>query len=126
MEEECVKSWASDLNPTTAKNYVYYFLDFIEWAKDNGYWSKAEEMLEDYKRLSPEERFKHVNIIKRYLKDCGTSSVDKRLRWYAIKSFYECNRLQPPKPPRAEISKLFKPSQLESRRAIELKPLEIE
>jgi len=126
VKEDCIREWASDLSPKTARNYVYYLLHYIKWAAEHGYWKSATEMLEDYRSLDPDERYKHLDILERYIKSCKTGSSDRRARWYAIKSFYEYHKLKLPELPRSRMSALFRPSEADKRRAIELKPLELE
>lgn len=126
IEEECIRRWVSDLNPHTAKHHAYYFLQYLKWFKQMGYWPSAKAMLEEYEKLSPEERFKHVDVIKQYLKSKGTGSSDRRNALSAIKSFYEYHRLPLPRLPRTEVSRLFRPSESDKRRAIELTPLKVD
>jgi len=126
IEEECVRRWAGDLDPTTAKNYVYYFLGYLDWVKSQGYWRSAEAMLKDCARLDEQERFKHVDALKAYVKSKRTGTVDKRNTWFAVRSFYEYHRSPLPKIPRNESSRLFKPSEADKRRVLELAPLRLE
>ena len=126
VTENCVREWASDLSPKTARNYVYYLLHYIRWAAEHGYWNSASEMLDDYRSLGPDEKYKHIEILERYIKSCKTGSSDRRARWYAVKSFYEYHRLKLPELPRSRMSALFRPSDTDKRRAVELKPLELE
>ena len=126
VKEECVRRWASDLNPRTARNYVYYLLDYLKWAKKNGYWNSAQEMLEDFRSLSPEERIRHAEILERYIKSLKTGSSDRRNRWYAVKNFYEYYGLELPKLPRPRMNRLFALSDADIKRAMQLKPLQLE
>jgi len=126
IEDECVRSWADDLNPTTAKNYVYYFLSYIDWVKAKSYWRSAQAMLKDYAKLDQKEQFKHVDILKEYVKSKGTGSNDKRITWFAVRSFYEYHRLPLPKLSRNEASRVFKLSEADKHRALELAPLKLE
>ena len=61
-------SWGEDLDPKSARSYVYYLVRFLDWAKSRGYWSSAQAMLADCAKLSEKERFKHLDILKRYVK----------------------------------------------------------
>ena len=105
VKEECIRRWASDLNPRTARNYVYYLIDYLKWAKKNGYWSSAHEMLEDFKSISSDERIKHAEILERYIKSLNTGVSDRRNRLYTVKSFYE--RLLQKKNERKQGSKIL-------------------
>ena len=120
------QKWADDLNPNTAKNYVYYFLGYVDWFKSKGHWPSAEAMLKEYAKLDQKEQFKHVDILKEHIKSKRTGNNDKRLTWHAVRSFYEFHRLSLPKLPRNEASRIFKPSEADKRRALELAPLKLE
>jgi integrase len=124
--EECIKEWASDLNPSTAKNYAYYLLRYLRWARGKGYWPSARAMLAEYGALEPKERPKHLGILKEYIKSLGTGTRDRRVTWSAVKSFYDYHRLPLPSPSRSEASRLFAPSEKDKRRAVELSPLRLE
>lgn len=126
IDEDCVRQWAEDLNPNTAKNYVYYFLGYLDWVKSRRYWRSAKAMLEDYAKLSQREQFKHLDLLKRYVKSKGTGVSDRLNTWCAVRSFYEYHRMPLPDLPRNEASRVFKPSEKDQRRALELAPLRLE
>jgi len=126
IEEDCVRLWAEDLNPNTAKNYVYYFLRYLEWAKSKKHWHSAKEMLDDYDKLDEKERFKHLDILKQYVKSKKTGTSDRWNTWCSVRGFYEYHRLPLPSLPRSEASRIFKPSETDKRRALELAPLQAE
>jgi len=123
IEEECIKRWVEDLSPTTARNYVYYFLGYLDWARSRGYWRSAKAMLDDYTKLDQKEQFRHLDVVKRYVKSKETGTSDRWNTWCAVRSFYEYHRLPLPKLPRNEASRVFKPSETDKRRALELAPL---
>ncbi|MCS7145893.1 MAG: hypothetical protein RMJ28_05090 [Nitrososphaerota archaeon] len=77
-------------------------------------------MLEEYRSLSGEERFKHVDILKRFIASLTTSAADRKNNWFAVRSFYEYHRLALPKLPRGEMTRLFRPSEEDKARAVEL------
>lgn len=84
-------------------------------------------MLDDYERLeTARERYRHVDVLKRYVKskDCGSSN--RRNIWYAVRSFYAFHRLPLPNIPRNEASRLFTPSWKDKRKALELAPLKLD
>ncbi|RLI44126.1 hypothetical protein DRO64_04540 [Candidatus Bathyarchaeota archaeon] len=83
-------------------------------------------MLEDFKSLSPDERIRHAEILERYIKSLNTGASDRRNRWYAVKNFYEYYGLELPKLSRPRMSRLFALSDADVRRAMQLKPLELE
>lgn len=126
MEEECIKRWVEDLNPTTAKNYVYYFLSYLDWVKSRNHWQSAKAMLGDYGKLDEKERFKHIDVLKQYVKSKKTGTSDRWNAWCSVRSFYEYHRLPLPRLPRSEASRIFKPSETDKRRALELAPLMLE
>jgi len=126
IEEDCVRRWAEDLNPATAKNYVYYFLRYLEWVRSRRYWRSAKAMLEEYGELDQKEQFRHLDVVKRYVKSKGTGSSDRLNTWCAVRSFYEYHRAALPKLPRNEASRVFKPNESDKRRALELAPLRLE
>lgn len=123
IEEDCVRQWAEDLNLNTAKNYVYYFLGYLDWVKSKKHWQSAKAMLDDYDKLDEKERFKHLDILKQYVKSKKTGTSDRWNTWCAVRSFYEYHRLSLPRLPRSEASRIFKPSETDKRRALELAPL---
>ena len=126
VEEDCIRRWGEDLNPESARTYVYRFLHYLEWLKSKRYWSSAKAMLDDYERLEEKDRFKHVDLLKRYVKSKGTGTNDRLNTWCAVRSFYEYHRLRLPNLPRNEASRVFKPSEADKRRALELAPLRLE
>jgi len=126
IEEECIKRWVEDLSSTTAKNYVYYFLGYLDWVKSKNHWQSAKAMLGDYGKLDEKERFKHIDVLKQYVKSKKTGTSDRWNTWCSVRSFYEYHRLPLPKLPRSEASRIFKPSETDKRRALELAPLMLE
>jgi hypothetical protein len=126
IDDESVRQWADDLAPSTARNYVYYFVKYLAWARDQGYWSSADSLIADERDLGANDRFRHVDVLKQYIKSLETGMSDRRNRWYAVKSFYDYHRVLLPKLPRSEMSRLFTPSSLDKRRAIQMKPLEVD
>ena len=126
LEEECVKKWAYDLKPTTAKNYVYYFLKYVEWVKERGYWESAEEMLEDAKNGDRNVLYKHLDVLVEYIKSRQTGFNDRRNRYQAVRSFYEYHRMDLPRLSRQEASRVFQPSEKDKLRAISLPPLTLD
>jgi len=123
MGEDCVRQWAEDLNVNTAKNYVYYFLGYLDWVKSKNHWQSAKAMLDEYDKLDEKERFRHVDILKQYVKSKKTGTSDRWNTWCSVRSFYEYHRLSLPKLPRSEASRIFRPSETDKRRALELAPL---
>lgn len=126
IDEEIVRQWADDLAPSTARNYVYYFVRYLAWVRDQGYWASAESLLNDGRDLRADDRFRHVDALKQYIRSLTTGMSDRRNRWYAVKSFYDYHRVPFPKLPRSEMSRLFTPSDLDKQRAIQMKPLEVD
>ncbi|MCJ7505544.1 hypothetical protein MUP05_03610 [Candidatus Bathyarchaeota archaeon] len=123
IDEDCVRQWAEDLNPSTAKSYVYYFLAYLDWVKSRKHWQSAKAMLDDYDKLDEKERFSHLDILKQYVKSKKTGTSDRWNTWCSVRSFYEYHRLPLPRPSRSEASRIFKPSETDKRRALELAPL---
>jgi len=116
-----------DLNPRTAVNYGNYFLRYRDWFRSRGYWSSAEDLLRDYESIrDPKERYRHVDVLKEYIRSKGTGTKDKRNTWYAVRSFYAFHRLPLPNIPRSEASRLFEPNGKDKRRSLELAPLMVE
>jgi len=126
VEEDCVRRWGEDLNPESARTYVYRFLHYLDWLKSSRHWSSAKAMLDDYESLDEKDRFNHVDLLKRYVKSKGTGTNDRLNTWCAVRSFYEYHRLSLPNLPRNEASRVFKPSEDDKRRAMELAPLRLE
>ncbi|HID43804.1 MAG TPA: hypothetical protein EYP30_08570 [Archaeoglobaceae archaeon] len=121
IEEKCVRDWAKDLNPYTARNYVYYLKKYLDWVKEQGYFKSAEEMLEDCRKLSYEDRYRHLDILIEFIKSRNTGSRDREINYTAVRNFYNYYRLELPKPSKAERNRMFRPSELDERRAVELK-----
>jgi len=126
IEEECIEKWARDLKDTTAKTYVYYFLKYLDWVKKKGYWSSAQEMLDDFKSGDENRRYKHLDALLEYIKSCNTGVSDKQNKYQAVRSFYEYHRADLPKPSRQEANRVFTPSEMDKLRAIHNRPLKIE
>lgn len=125
MSEPCLQRWIEDLNPHS-KNYAYYFLKYYDWFRGKRYWDSAERMLNDFKALKDEERFAHVDRLKEYIKSKPTGTSDKRNTWHAVSSLYAFHRLTLPKLGRNEAQKLFNPNELDTKRALELSPLQLD
>ncbi len=83
-------------------------------------------MLDDYDSLSQKERFKHLDILKTYVRSKKTGTNDRQNTWCAVRSFYEYHRLPLPYLPRNEASRIFKPSETDKQRALELAPLRLD
>lgn len=126
IEEECVKRWARDLRPSTARTYVYYFLKYLEWVKKNGFFSSAEEMLNDARKGDPETLYNHLELVFSYLKQLNVGIKDKKNRYMAIRNFYEYHRCPLPKPSKQQLNRVFYPSELDKLRALNRRPLKLE
>jgi site-specific recombinase XerC len=126
IEEKCIRTWAEDLSPSTVKNYVYYFLGYLDWIRSKGYWKSAQEMLDDYSKLEGNDQFKHIDTLKEYIKSKGTGSSDKRITWFIVRNFYDYHRLPLPKISRTETSRLFRPTEADKERALKLAPLQLD
>jgi len=84
-------------------------------------------MLRDYESIrDPKERYRHVDVLKEYIRSKGTGAKDKRNTWCAVRSFYAFHRLPLPDITRSEASRLFEPNGRDKRRSIELAPLMVE
>lgn len=84
-------------------------------------------MLEDYESIiEDKKRFKHVDILKEYIKSKGTGSSDKKNTCYSVRSFYAFHRLPLPRILKNESSRLFKPSKHDKLRSLESSPLKLE
>jgi integrase len=127
IDEQCAREWAEDLNPHSM-NYIHYFLSYLEWAKMKGYWKSAQEMLDEQGKLSrsddKKDQYKHVDILASYIKSKGTGLSDRRNAWHAVSSFYSYHRRPLPRLGRNEAEKLFKPSERDAKRAVDLPPLQ--
>jgi len=123
IKENCVAKWADDLSPKTARNYAYYFLRYLQWCKQKKLWASAADMLKDYGELSANEKYRHLDALIEYVKTRGTGTSDKRHFYFAAKSFYAYHRLPLPEPSNSELSRMFRPSENDKRKAIETPPL---
>ncbi len=125
IREDCIKRWAYDLKPSTARSYVYYFLKYLEWVKESRYWSSAEEMLNEAKTGDRDTLYSHLDILLEYIKQQKTGVKDRKNKFQAVKSFYEYHRVFLPKLSRQEINRVFQPSEADKLRAVTLPPLTI-
>jgi hypothetical protein len=123
IKEECIEKWAHDLSPRTARNYAYYFLNYLKWCKKKKLWITATEMLKDYRELSGTEKYKHQDALMEYVKTKKTGTSDRRHTWFAVRSFYAYHRLPLPKASSSELSRMFRPSEDDKRKAVETPPL---
>lgn len=126
VTEDIVKKWAEDLSSSTAKNYVYYFLKYLEWVKEKGYWSSAKEMIEDYKSRDLDDRYRHLDVLLEFIKSSNTGINDKKLRYCAVKNFYEYYRADLPKPSKQDRLRAFRPSEMDKKRALLNKPVKVD
>jgi len=127
VDEDCILDWLRELGPKTALNYGNYFLRYMDWFREEGYWVSAQAMLRDYESLdSDRDRFGHVDVLKRHIRSKGTGSNDKRNAWQSVRSFYSFHRMPLPSLPRNEAARLFRPSEEDKRRALELAPIKLD
>jgi hypothetical protein len=127
IRENCLLTWLQELTPRTAIDYGYYFKRYQEWFIKKGYWSSAQAMLDEYDNLSNvKDCYRHIDILKEYINSRTTGSSNRRQIWQSVTSFYAYHRLSLPSISRVEKSRLFKPSETDKRRAIELEPLTLE
>jgi len=122
--EPLVREWAESLPKRSSATYAYYLLRYLRWCRENGYWSSAEEMLEDLRSKGDAER--HVKALKEFISSLKTGRKDRRNNWYVVRNFYEFYGLRLPRPPRAETLRLFRPSDADKLRALESRPLSVE
>jgi hypothetical protein len=123
IKEECVGKWARDLSPRTARNYAYYFLNYLKWCRKAKLWATAAEMLRDYKGLSAAEKYRHQDALIDYVKNKRTGTSDRRHTWFAVRSFYAYHRLPLPKATPSELNRMFRPSENDKKKAVETSPL---
>jgi integrase len=123
IKEDCITKWAHDLNPKTARNYAYYFLQFLEWCNNKNLWTTAEEMLKNYKTLSTTQKYRHLDALIEHVKTKQTGTNDRRNTWFAVRSFYAYHRLPLPKASSSELIRMFRPSANDKKKAVETPPL---
>jgi hypothetical protein len=111
---------------TSSKNYPYYFLLYREHFMQAGIWKNAQALLEDWKQLDEEHRYKHFDAVNAYITSRHTGTYDKRGTWNAVRNFYLHHHCQFPGLTRGEAEKLFAVSELDKKRARELVPLQLE
>jgi hypothetical protein len=84
-------------------------------------------MLDEYERIdAPKEQYKHVDVLKEYIKSRNTGTRNRKNIWYAARSFYAFHRTPLPRIPRNELSRLFTPSQKDKRKVMELTPIKLD
>jgi hypothetical protein len=127
VDEPCISRWLGELNQRTALNYGYYFLGYRNWLRGKGYWPSAQALLDEYEGLGDsKDRYRHVDVLKEYIRGKGTGTNDRRGVWYAARSFYAFHRMPLPEIQRNEVSRLFEPSVRDKRKAMELAPLRVD
>lgn len=127
VDEDCIGRWLEELNSRTAIDYGYYFLRYRDWFRERGYWPSAQAMLAEYECLDAQkDRYRHVDVLKEYIRSKGTGSSNRRNVWFSIRSFYAFHRLPLPSLSRNEVSRLFEPSGRDKRKAMELAPLQLD
>jgi hypothetical protein len=126
IDEPCLRRWAEDLNPSTARTYVFYLLRYVEWVKEKKYWSSAQEMLDDYAKLDERAQYRHLDILRDYIKSKETGTNDKRNNLFAVRNFYGYHHLSLPSLSRQETSRLLRLSETDKRRAMEMAPLKLD
>jgi hypothetical protein len=125
VDEDCVLVWMQGLNPSS-KNYPYYFLLYREHFMQADIWKNAQALLDDWKHLDEEGRYKHLDAVKTYISSRHTGTFDKRGSWNAVRNFYLYHHCQLPRLTRAEAEKLFSISELDKKRGRELVPLQLQ
>jgi hypothetical protein len=84
-------------------------------------------MLDEYDGLSNvKDCYRHIDILKEYIKSLTTGVSNRRQIWQTVTSFYTYHRFSLPTISRVEKSRLFQPSESDIRRAIELDPLTLD
>ena len=127
--EDCIRSWMAELNPRSV-SYLFNFLQYYDWFRFEGRWKSAQEMIDEHAKLldSPgrKERYKHVNVLKEYIKSKGTGKSDRRNTWSAVTNFYGHHRVPLPPVDAGELKRLFAVGELDKRRKTEIPHLKIE
>jgi hypothetical protein len=126
IDEEPIRKWALDLNARTARNYAYYLLRYLEWCRKQKLWPSATAMLKEYAGLSAREKYRHMDALIEYVKTRRTGTSDRRHVWFAVKNFYAYHRLPLPEASKSELTRMFRPSEEDKRKAVETPPLMLE
>lgn len=127
ITEHCVTQWLNELNPRTAIDYGFYFQKYLIWLSERGYWTSAQKLLEDYEQIeTTKEQYRHIDRLKEHLLEKQTSANNRRNIWYAVRSFYAYHRTPLPRIPRHEMDRLFRPSEIDKRRALMMTPLTLD
>ncbi len=134
ITEPCVKEWADTLKEGD-KTTLYGVLKYLDWVRENEYFQSAQEMLDDQKlcmqSTDEDVKYKHLEIVKKYVggKRYLTGSHngelvgvrDRRATFDSIKRFYEHYRRKLPDLTRSEAKELFVATELDRRRARQMK-----
>jgi len=136
IDDPTIRAWADTLKPKSHTK-LHSFILFWDWAKRRterdpktgkvhrvGYWSTAKEMLADHWRClhskQAERPYKHLEIVKKYLKSKGTSPSDRKIAISAIRAFYRAHKRPLQELDSTEREDVFEPTAVDQERKREL------
>jgi hypothetical protein len=136
IKDPTIRAWADKLKPKSHTK-LHSFILFWEWAKKRteedpktgkmrrvGYWSTAREMLADHWRCmqskQAERPYKHLEIVKKYLKGKGTSPSDRKIALSSIRAFYRAHKRPLQELDSTEWEDVFEPTAVDLERKREL------
>jgi integrase len=91
---KAVKDWMRRLNSQETKDkFLFLFLRYFEWIKNNNHFATPDAMLE-HKQLASndKERYLHINLIEDYLAEAKLPASQGKSVYTAIRSFYKHNK----------------------------------
>jgi hypothetical protein len=136
IKDPTVRKWADGLKPKSHTK-LHSFILYWEWARKReekdaktekmktvGYWLTAQEMLTDHWRClqskDPEETYKHLEIVKAYVKGKGTSPSDRKIAMSSIRAFYRAHKRPLQELDSTEMEDVFEPTAIDQERSREL------
>jgi len=125
-----IESWLDDQNrPTTRRRFKHNLNIFLKWLQREKLFQSPEDLLKDYEKLGDKERYKHVEIVKnflRYLREEKNYSINSRiLALTSIRNLYGFNHTPFPKITRQDRRKMLEPTENEINNTLSRSPVKI-
>lgn len=123
LDSNKLASWRDSLLPSTRRVYGFYFSKYMDWLRGEGMYLTPENLLRDYEGLKSREQYRHVDVLKRWVKQVGGSRNARNSAYSSVRSFYEFNRLNLPPLSRRDRREMFRVTEQDVQHHMADKPI---
>jgi len=113
-KDELILEWSRTLSEKS-RTKLYEVILFSEWVAGKGYFTTVREMIEDHDRCllstNKKTKYKHVEMVKKYIRTKGTKPTDRKIALSSIRAFYsdQHSDLQVFRP--SDLQRMFAPDE---------------